>query len=940
MSKPILIKNRSAGENDRMAETAVPQANKPIEQALLATQIKLAYQEAMRSLSGALLALLFTAYLFINVVGPVRLWAWVLVSALVYVMRMLLVLGYGRATSTKLCTIRWDTWYRLGSFASGVMWGVAGVFILPTGYIAHEAYLIVCLTSLGAASIVSHGALRLVPQLFIVPMLVPISIRLLVAGSIIEITMGVLVLMAMAVQLVSSLSMYRNIENSLRLSLVNDGLVKTLRQARDEAEELNRELRVEIDERSHAEQGMRASRQEVVSILDNMQDLYFRINMDGVIEQLSPSVRELLGYSPSELIGQNCAKLFNDCEGPANFMRMLERTSGSLWGHEVQMRRKDGKVVWVSKNAQYYRDDAGDIAGIEGTSHEITRLKNIQAELNAEKERALVTLASIADGVIATDADGFVDYINPVAEIMTGYEAMSALGRPLTEIFHLIDEDTRQVADDPVSACIKMGRAYRVPGHPILLTSGNLAEYTVEVNVAPIFDESALIAGTALVVHDVTELRGLAREMSYQASHDQLTGLVNRREFEIRAESAVQTARRECIEHALCYLDLDQFKVVNDTCGHIAGDTLIKQIATQLRGSLRESDTLARLGGDEFGVLLEGCPLDKAQVIANEMRSMIHKNRFEWEGHRFEVGVSIGVVAITADSGGLADVLTYADSACYVAKDQGRNRVHVFDHEDSALVEHHSHMRWVQRLQSALDVGRFELYYQRAEALKSDDTQWIYYEILLRMRDEDGGLIGPSVFIPAAERYHLMPAVDRWVVHQALAVLAQRKHWDRRDIFAINLSGQSIGDEAFLSYVQNEINSAGIEPQHLCFEITETAAVANLRSAQHFIHTLRLRGCVFALDDFGSGLSSFAYLKRLPVDFLKIDGRFVKDMLTDTMDFAMVESINQLGHVVGVQTIAEFAETDEITEGLRQLGVDYAQGYGIHTPEPLENLLL
>jgi len=263
----------------------------------------------------------------------------------------------------------------------------------------------------------------------------------------------------------------------------------------------------------------------------------------------------------------------------------------------------------------------------------------------------------------------------------------------------------------------------------------------------------------------------------------------------------------------------------------------------------------------------------------------------------------------------------------------------VFDPEDSALVEHHSHMRWVQRLQRALEEGRFELHYQRADALIESDTLWRYFEILLRMRDDPEGLIGPSVFIPAAERYHLMPAVDRWVVHHALCALARRTQWDRRDVFAINLSGQSLGDEAFLEFVQAEIDAAGIEPQHLCFEITETAAVANLRSAQHFIHTLRRRGCLFSLDDFGSGLSSFAYLKRLPVDFLKIDGRFVKDMLSDSMDYAMVESINQLGHVVGVQTIAEFVENDAITEGLKKLGVDYAQGYCIHAAEPLENLI-
>ncbi|MBI5040969.1 MAG: EAL domain-containing protein [Gammaproteobacteria bacterium] len=910
-----------------------------IEERLRAAQIRLVYRQGAPTLVGAMLALFFSAYIFRDAVTPLHLGVWVSASALIYGARLLLVLAYRRASATALRASPWAGWYLIGALLSGALWGVAGMLLLPKGSIAHEAFVVVGLTSLGAASVVSHAALRGVPQVFLVPMLAPLGVYLVTSGTAIEPIMGVLVLMSMVVQVISAIAMQRSIEGNLRLGLENAELVRTLRQAKDEADNLNRELRTEIDEHRHAEQRIHTSRQELSRILDNMQDMYFRTDLNGVVLQVSPSVRDLLGYTPEEVVGLNVAQIFNDSDDLAQFMRALERSGGSLWGYEAQVRRKDGSLIWVSKNAQFHYDDAGIVAGIEGTSHDISRLKRIQTELNAEKERALVTLASIADGVIATDAEGRVDYINPVAETLTGWKAMAALGRPLAEIFHVIDEDTRQLADDPVRVCLRTRRPYRLPGHPILLAVGDAAEYSVEVHVAPIFDEAAQVTGTALVVHDVTELRGLAREMSYQASHDLLTGLVNRREFEMRAENAVQTARREGIVHALCYLDLDQFKVVNDTCGHIAGDELIKQIGTLLRGRLRESDTLARLGGDEFGVLLEGCPLDKAQEIADELRTLIHRQRFEWEEHRFEIGVSIGVVAITPECGGLAEVLTYADSACYVAKDQGRNRVHVFDPEDSALVEHHSHIRWVQRLQRALEEDRFELHYQRVDALRGFDTLWRYHEILLRMRDEVEGLIGPGVFIPAAERYHLMPAVDRWVVRQSLRTLARRTVWEPRDIFSINLSGQSLGDEAFLEFVQTEIDAARIEPRHVCFEITETAAVANLRSAQHFIHTLRRLGCVFALDDFGSGLSSFAYLKRLPVDFLKIDGRFVKDMLNDSMDYAMVESINQLGHVVGVQTIAEFVENDAIAESLKKLGVDYAQGYGIHKPEPLDNLI-
>jgi len=418
-----------------------------------------------------------------------------------------------------------------------------------------------------------------------------------------------------------------------------------------------------------------------------------------------------------------------------------------------------------------------------------------------------------------------------------------------------------------------------------------------------------------------------------------LTGLVNRREFEIRTEQAIETAQREGVQHALCYLDLDQFKVVNDTCGHIAGDELLKRLAGLLQARIRESDTLARLGGDEFGVLLEACPLNKAKEIAEDLRSVIKGYRFEWEDQTFEVGVSIGLVAIVPGIGSLADVLSAADAACYVAKEQGRNRTHVFDPDDTALMQHHSQMEWVQRLQRALERNSFELYCQRAQSVGQGVDGMHYNEILLRMREDGEELIAPGIFIPAAERYHLMPAIDRWVVHQALQRLAGKRSWLEAECYAINLSGQSLGDDTFLDYVSGELDAAGVAPERLCFEITETAAVANLRSAQRFITTLRKRGCKFALDDFGSGLSSFAYLKRLPVDYLKIDGRFVKDMLEDPVDHAMVESINQLGHVVGVQTIAEFVENAAILERLGRLGVDYAQGYGIHRPEPLERFM-
>lgn len=910
-----------------------------LDQRLSHSQTQLIYQQAGPSLVAAAFCVLFYVYVLYDISPPLWVWVWMAASFLLYGLRFLLARAYTHATLAIQLSRPWDRWYLIGTFLSGILWGVSVTLLLPENSIAHQAFLVVGITGLCAGSAVSYAASRSIPPAFIIPALLPFGLHLIIAGDRLQQNMGIVIILFMVVLLISALIMHQTILRTLRLALENEALVETLRQAKNEADTLNRDLRAEVDERRHAEVRIRASRQELSRILDNIQDTYFRTDRDGRILQVSPSVTRLLGYDKTELIGQHLDRVFAESQNVARFMLALADSDGMLHGYEVRLIRKDGAAIWVSKNAQYYRDESGEIAGVEGTARDITSLKAAEAALRAEKERALVTLESIGDGVIVTDAAGFIEYLNPVAEQLTGWEAHAALAKPLTEVFHVVDEDNRQLVEDPVRACLRGRSTYRIPGHPILLEAGNDAEHSIEANAAPILDDQHRVTGTVLVFHDVTELRGLARDMTYQASHDMLTGLVNRREFEIRTVQAIEAAQREGLQHALCYLDLDQFKVVNDTSGHIAGDELLKQLASVLQARIRESDTLARLGGDEFGVLLEACPLSKAKEIAEELRGVIKAQRFEWQGRSFEIGASIGLVAITPDSGGLADVLSAADAACYVAKEQGRNRTHVFDAEDSALVQHHSHMQWVQRLQKALEDNSFELYCQRVQGLADNATKVRYNEILLRMTEAGEEMVAPGFFIPAAERYHLMPAIDRWVVHKALQRLSEKQAWQTGECYAINLSGQSLGDETFLEYVSSELDTAGVAAERVCFEITETAAVANLRSAQRFIATLRKRGCVFALDDFGSGLSSFAYLKRLPVDYLKIDGRFVKDMLADPIDHAMVESINQLGHIVGVQTIAESVEDAAILERLAQLSVDYAQGFHIHRPEPLDNFI-
>jgi diguanylate cyclase (GGDEF)-like protein len=426
----------------------------------------------------------------------------------------------------------------------------------------------------------------------------------------------------------------------------------------------------------------------------------------------------------------------------------------------------------------------------------------------------------------------------------------------------------------------------------------------------------------------------------YQASHDALTGLINRREFEQRLARMLQSALQQDREHALCYMDLDQFKVINDTCGHAAGDELLCQLALLLKDKLRERDTLARLGGDEFALLLENCTVQDALEVADMFRAEVQRFRFKWEDRIFNVGMSVGMVAINRDSGSTASLLSAADAACYVAKDRGRNQIHLYEIRDTDLVRHRGEMQWVTRIHQAMEAHRLRLSWQEIRRTDGAPGNARHVELLLRMLDDDGNEILPMAFIPAAERYSIMPAIDSWVIGEALR-LCQRYLETRQDghsLFAVNLSGSSLKDPAFRRMLLENLHENPAMGPHLCFEITETAAIGNLAVVNEFIEAMHDFGCSFALDDFGSGLSSFTYLKNLKVDFLKIDGAFVRDITSNPIDHAMVEAIHRIGHQMGLKTVAEYVESDATLAMLRQIGVDYVQGNGVHCPEPLENL--
>ncbi len=564
---------------------------------------------------------------------------------------------------------------------------------------------------------------------------------------------------------------------------------------------------------------------------------------------------------------------------------------------------------------------------------EIDYRKQAEERLMQEKERAQVTLKSIGDAVIVTDNTGRVEFINPAAEKLTEWRHIEAVGRSIDEVFHIIDENTRKPLPNPVAQCLSEGEAeILVCGTVLIDRLGR--EYAIQVSAAPIRGEGNEIQGVVLVFSDVSYARRLSRELAYQASHDPLTGLVNRREFESRLNRVLRTRKVREDQYAFCYLDLDQFKVINDTCGHTAGDELLKQVTSLLQRKVRKRDTLARLGGDEFGVLMEHCAIEQAERLADELREIIADYRFNWNNQSFHIGVSIGLMAITDEFNCLNDLLMVADASCYAAKDAGRNRVFVYQKNDEEIRRLSGQMQWVAKLNDALDHKRFQLYRQPICSIAMQGGE--HYEILVRILSADGEVILPGAFIPAAERYGLMSRIDEYIIENTLLWFAEHSGaLADLSMCSINLSGQTLGSDSTQHCIQAALKKFNLPAERFCLEVTETAAIANLNQATRFMGALKRLGCRFALDDFGSGLSSFAYLKNLPVDFLKIDGMFVKDICCDPVDLAMVKSINEIGHLLGKQTIAEFVETEAIYLHLLELGVDYAQGFWLGRPEPL-----
>ena len=648
----------------------------------------------------------------------------------------------------------------------------------------------------------------------------------------------------------------------------------------------------------------------------------------------SPRWKSMLGYTDEDIELTDWQQFVH----PEDLPRVLEALRNHLSGKEPlfesmhRLKHRDGVWLWVVSRAKARIDEQGRAKRIVGVDLDVTERKLYEDALFKEKESAQITLQSIGDGVITTDSNCRVEYMNPVAEQLTGWRLEHAQGRPIDEIFRSFHEETCEPLENPLAVAIRRTRAIKSV-RPTLLIRRDGNELYIESCASPIRDNTGAVSGGVLVFHDVSESRELNRKLSYHASHDILTGLVNRREFEARLERALKSARAREASYALCHIDLDQFKIINDNCGHSAGDALLGQVGALLKSKIRWRDTVARLGGDEFGVLLESCSIEEGIRSAEALREAIRNYKFVWEDRTFRLGASIGVVPITPDNTDVASLLSAADSACAIAKENGRNRIYSFHENDIDLMRRRREMQWAARINNALEDGRFEIYRQVIQPLQRPEPG-LHYELLLRMRDEAGKIVAPDQFIAAAERYGLTPNIDRWMIEHALRwLVSEADEREKLALCSINLSGQSLGDDKFLPFVIDHFHRSGIDASKICFEITETAAIASFSQANRFIHALKELGCRFALDDFGTGLSSFGYLKHFPVDFLKIDGSFVKEILHDPIDREMVRSINEIGHLTGKQTIAEFAENNEIIEMLRGLGVDYAQGYGISTPQ-------
>ncbi len=657
---------------------------------------------------------------------------------------------------------------------------------------------------------------------------------------------------------------------------------------------------------------------------------------DDKILLANESAASLIGLAPEQLAGREISDLVKPAYRALFRKTMDKRLAGESVPHRIEIQLINGNQtgLWVeaqSSNIEYRGQRA-----ILTVARDISHRKSLEVSLSRSKRQAQYTLESISEGVITTDNDGRIDYMNQAAETLIGTNRDDAAGHRVGELFTLVDDADRRPLGDPVERCLAMRRRVNMGRRAVMVNADGDQEHSVEITASPVKGPGNSISGTVVVFHDVGELRGLTQRMSYQATHDPLTGLVNRREFERRLDEAMDSAHAEEAVHMVFYMDLDRFKAVNDTCGHLAGDNMLREVAALIKNEVRDSDFVGRLGGDEFGALLMGCPIEKARQIAADICNAVSDYRFVWKDKIFNIGISIGLVEISHASGTIQDVMGAADSACYMAKQQGRGQVHVYSARDEAVARERGDIQWLRQLQTALHEDGFELAVQSIIAMTGHAESGPAVEVLIRLADGRSQSPGSAEFLRSAERYQMMPQIDRWVINSTLAAIANGEiKLSAKRSCGINLSSQTLGDEGFLSFVVESLDRSGVSPSAICFEVTETAILSNVQHAQRFIEVLHGIGCEFSLDDFGSGLGSFSSLKHLPIDYLKIDGTYTRNLQSDLVNQEMVAAMIKLARTMQFRVVAEQVEHQEDFDWLRNIGVDFVQGYFVEAPTRL-----
>jgi len=848
--------------------------------------------------------------------------------------RSVLVVYYRRASVRMRQDPRWAGLYLSGTLVSGIVWGCLGLLIDFAWPVEYQTLAIIGLAGVLAGAISAYAVMMPVYIAFLAPIIMITSQAMLTQTSQSPNTMGLLFMVFAAALLVIARNYNQSVVRSLSLRHDNIELLQRMKKA-------NASMKKEVRERQEVEAELRRERdlftQGPVSV--------YRVRAESgwPIEYISQAIAQY-GYDAEQLMRKQAPFASLIHSGDLHHVEQAEPVKGQFGsmyiGLDYRVIRSDGEIRWIYDFRIPVKSDAGKITHYAGYFLDITDRKQEEYAHQWEKERAQVTLHSIGDAVITTDVNGVIEYLNPVAEKFTGWDSNLARGLPVVRIFTQFNEASRKCIEEPIHAAIRSRDAIH-SDHDCIMQRPDGSKLSLQYSASPIMNNKSEPLGVVLVFRDMTETRDIAQQLTHQSTHDSLTDLMNRHEFEARLRHMLENLRAENGHHVLCYIDLDQFKIVNDTCGHAEGDKLIKRIARLLSECLREADVLARLGGDEFGILLKHCSLEDALDIVEGIMSVLRAFYFVSRGNTFDVGASIGVVPINTDVESVVDVMSAADLACYAAKDMGRGRVHIYESSDRELARRHGEMQWVSRLTEAINTDRLVLYFQDIVPVMPQAGAGHHFEVLVRMLDENNELVAPGLFMPAAEKYNLAPALDRWVISRSLAWYqdtGRHRPLPERQKISINLSGASLADAGILGFIKAELSSNEVPPGVVCFEITETAAVTNLDVAIDFINELRQMGCSFALDDFGTGLSSFAYLKNLPVNYLKIDGSFVRDIDTNPVNRAMVKSIHQVGEVMGLETIAEFVENVAIIKVLADIGVDYAQGYGIAIPREISEI--